>query len=107
VRAARGRGRVLGVLALSSVRPRAFADDDVVFLLTPRRQQRRRWSAGACSPRSATRAVGCTFLAMASARSPPRSTSTRRSTPSRRSPCRPRGTGARSTCSTSTARRSS
>ena len=61
-------GRVLGVLALSSVRPRAFADDDVVFLLTLARQAAQAMERGRLltAERDARRRV--TFLAMASAR---------------------------------------
>ncbi|CAA9313518.1 MAG: Serine phosphatase RsbU, regulator of sigma subunit [uncultured Frankineae bacterium] len=61
-------GRVLGVLAVSSVRPAAFGDDDVVFLLTLARQGAQAMERGRllAAEREARRRV--TFLAMASAR---------------------------------------
>ncbi len=61
-------GRVLGVLALSSVRPAAFDDDDLVFLLTLARQSAQAMERGRllAAEREARRRVS--FLAMASAR---------------------------------------
>ena len=61
-------GRVLGVLALSSVQPAAFDDDDLVFLLTLARQAAQAMERGRllAAEREARRRV--TFLAMASAR---------------------------------------
>ncbi len=61
-------GRVLGALALSSVRPGAFAEDDSVFLLTLARQAAQAMERGRLltAEREARRRV--TFLAMASAR---------------------------------------
>jgi len=61
-------GRVLGVLALSSVRPGAFADDDLVFLLALARQAAQAMERGRllAAERDARRRVS--FLAMASAR---------------------------------------
>jgi PAS domain S-box-containing protein len=61
-------GRVLGVLVLSSVRPAAFDDDDLLFMLTLARQGAQAMERGRAltAEREARRRV--TFLAMASAR---------------------------------------
>ncbi len=61
-------GRVLGVLVLSSRRPGAFDDDDLVFLLTIARQAAQAMERGRllAAEREARRRVS--FLAMASAR---------------------------------------
>ena len=61
-------GRVLGVLVLSSVRPAAFDDDDLVFLLTLARQGAQAMERGRLltAEREARRRIS--FLAMASAR---------------------------------------